>query len=227
MPKPRRKVLVPDPLVLDTFKQAATQPIPSDTLTLQWIVRGLLYRIGRSKPKEAAYLMMPIRGFKALEKSLLPRDSKGFKYTWTMYLSLLIDGRPKSSHHLHTLQHQKSLLSDRLDQFVRSNRNDMALWLHEEEGKIIQDLTALPCYCNYPTSLQEILAPHRSSPSRKDSKPLCNTLHGIKLIHAILGTLHHLSPTRIETLLKTPPQKENHRMDFDSLRKFTEKYPRN
>lgn len=227
MPKPRRKVLAADPLVFETFKQAAIQPIPSDILTLQWIVRGLLYRIGRSKSQEANYLKIPIRGFTALEKSPLPRDSKWFKYTWTMYLSMLIDGTPKYNHHLHTLQLQKSLLIDRLGQFERSNRNNMALWLHKEEGKIIQDLTAFPCYCNYATSFQEILVPPRSTPSSKDSKPLCNMNHGMKLVHLILGTLHHLSPTRIATLLKTPHKKENHRVDLDRLSKFTKKHPRN
>ncbi len=82
---------------------------------------------------------------------------------------------------------------------------------------MIQDLTAFPCYCNYATSLQEIV-----TPNRKDSKPLCNTYHGMKLVHLILGTLHHLSAPRIETLLKMPIKEEKHHVDFDRLHKFME-----
>jgi hypothetical protein len=225
MPKPRRKVIVADPYEFKQWKQATTEQIPTDIVTLQWIVRGLLYRIRRSNSQEANYATMVIRAFTVLENSLLRRSSTVFQRRLADRLSMLLEETPKNNHRLPTLQFQKSLLIDRLKRFERSNRNDMALWLHEEEEKIIQDLTTFPCYCNYATSLQEILAPHRSSPSRKDSKPLCNTLHGIKLIHAILGTLHHLSPTRIETLLKMPIERENRSIDFDRLRKFMTETP--
>ncbi len=223
MPKPRRKLLVPNPRVLEDFRQAATQPIPSDSVTVQWIIKGLLYRISQSTSQEEAnYVRMVIRGFTALEKSPLARDSKMFELLRFAWLSMLFEGVPKSSHRLHTLQVQKSLLIDRLEQFERSKQNNTALWLQEEGGKIIQELTAFPCYCNYATSLQEILAPPRSTPSRKDFKPICNTYHGIKLVHLILGILHHLAPTSIETLLKMSIKEETHHPNFDRLLKLME-----
>lgn len=219
MPKPRRKLLVPSPKVLEEWKHAATQPIPSDSVTVQWIIKGLLYRISqKSNSQEANYLRMVIRGFTALEKSALPRGSRMFEYVRFHWLSLLFEGFPERSHRLHTLQIQKSLLSDRLEQFKRSGRNNMALWLKEQGGDILQDLTAFPCYCNYDTSLQVVL----TAPNGKDSKPRCNMIHGVKLIHLILGKLHNLSPTRIETLLKKSLQEEKRRLDPDRLLKLME-----
>lgn len=215
MPKPRRKVLIPNPRLLQDWKQAATQQIPSDGVTVLWIIEGLLYRIRQlSNSEKANYVRKAIREMSALEKSPLPRDSKKFEFIRFTLLSMIIEGTPKCSHHLPALQVQKSILIDRLEQFERSNRNNMALWLQAEEETILQELKAFACYCNYATSLQKILI------SRNDLKPICNRYTGIKLIHVILGTLHNLSATTIETLLKIPPQNVNYSPDFDHVQKF-------
>ena len=225
MPKPRRKVIVADPYEFKQWKQAATQQIPTDVLTLQWIVRGLLYRIRRSNSEEANYATMVIRAFTVLENGLIRRSSTLFQHRSADCLSMLIEETPKNSHRLPTLQFQKSLLIDRLGQFERSRRKNTALWLREEEGNILQDLTAFPCYCNYATSLESVFTPPRSNPSGEDSKPLCNTTHGMKLIHQILAVLHNKSATYIETLLKKPIERKNRSIDFDCLRKFMTETP--
>ena len=142
MPRPRRRVLVPNPKALEDWKHTATHPFPNDSLTLLWIIKGLLYRLKRSNPHEAKYATFVVKKISELEKSSRPGILTKFKNARLEVLSMLIARTPKNLHRLPTLHLQKSILIDRLEQFERSKGNNIARWIQEEEEKILQDLTA-------------------------------------------------------------------------------------
>jgi hypothetical protein len=206
MPRKPKGALVLNGETLLSLYHSAQDPLPRTSEYLQAIVRGLLIRIERDRPKDAVLLRHTLQRLVLLEEQagslegLLDLHHDGIQAfreaiqqeVNTILVELVRDTPRRQEHFMPVLRLQYTVLVNYLDEYqcpVHHIEKEER-WIAEHRERIWTVLTHFTCYCTYLSTFEAM---------RLDDREWTRTVG--KLASLLLAHLHQSTPLTIGKLL--------------------------